>query len=368
MICVLLEQLAPKLNAGPYRSCGYCGINDKVTLNYAKCSADAGNRLNVLFIVYPDIVLLDLVGPLQVFSHARKDGCSGPGYETHVASRLGGKISTNTILNADSLPLKDWLSKPQHPPIHILIVVGGDGAYEAAEDQEFVGQVGFLAAQATRVCSVCSGALILAAAGLLDGRRAVTHWEDCEHLATQYPDVVVEVDPIYIQDGKIWTSAGITAGIDMALAIVEQDLGKPAAIEMARSIVTPIVRSGGQSQFSAELDRQARDRSGKFAELHDWIARNIHERISVDEMAEMARMSPRNFSRQYTKTIGLSPARSVEAIRVDAARDLLATTDLSLKSIATKCGFQTRERMRLAFLRNINTAPADFRRRFRLDL
>ena len=222
---------------------------------YAKIANRTPDQMNVLFIVYPNIVLLDLVGPLQVFTHARKSTLSDPAYQTNIVSFDGSNIKTNTILMIDTDPLENWLVKHQNTPIHTLVVIGGDGATDASLDQSFVDQVRQLADQSMRVCSVCSGALVLAATGILDGRRAVTHWEDCDQLAAQYPAVKVEIDPIYIKDGNIWTSAGITAGIDMALAIIEEDLGKPAAIEMARSLVTPMVRSGGQSQFSPELDR-----------------------------------------------------------------------------------------------------------------
>lgn len=332
---------------------------------YAKNSLDVSVQMDVVFIVYPNIVLLDLVGPLQVFTHARKNPLSDVAYRTSVVSRSGGRIGTNTILQIDSDPLEAWHDDLTSTSIHTLVVVGGDGAIAAALDTTFVRQVKQLADRSMRVCSVCSGALIIAAAGLLDGRRAVTHWEDCEQLAKQNPAVKVEVDPIYIKDGNIWTSAGITAGIDMALAIIEEDLGKPAAIEMARSLVTPMVRSGGQSQFSPELDRQARDSEGRFRPLHDWVASNLQQKISVDDMADNCGMSSRNFSRQYSKTMGTSPAKAIEAIRVDMARELLVTTNLNIKNIAVQCGFEDDERMRRAFLRQIKTSPSQYKNQFR---
>lgn len=331
-----------------------------MTSYYAKNT----DQMNVVFIVYPDIVLLDLVGPLQVFTHARKNEDAGPAYKTSVLSFAGGSTETNTILQIDSDPLADWLGKRQDTPIHTLVIVGGDGALDAALNPLFIDQVRQLADRSERICSVCSGAFILAATGLLDGRRAVTHWEDCNNLAAKYPAVTVEIDPIYIKDGTVWTSAGITAGIDMALAIVEEDLGTPAAIEMARSLVTPMVRSGGQSQFSPELDRQARDTEGRFKPLHDWIRSHLQENMSVDDMADRCGMSSRNFSRQYTATMGTSPARAVEMFRVNAARDLLQTADLSIKAIAVNCGFQDVERMRRAFLRQIKTTPSQYRAQF----
>jgi transcriptional regulator GlxA family with amidase domain len=342
------------------------GINDNMTSVYAKMSKRKSDQTNVLFVVYPNIVLLDLVGPLQVFTHARKNPLSGPAYQTHVASFEGARTETNTILSIDSDPLAKWLMKRQQKSIHTLVVVGGDGASAAVANQLFIDQVKQLADRSMRVCSVCSGALVLAAAGLLDGRRAVTHWEDCDHLAKHYPAVKVEVDPIYIKDGNVWTSAGVTAGIDMALAIIEEDLGKPAAIEMARSLVVPMVRSGGQSQFSPELDRQARDAEGRFEHLHDWISKNIQGKFSVVGMAKKCGMSSRNFSRKYTATMGISPAKAVEAVRVDAARDLLATTNKSIKTVAAKCGFHDEESMRRAFLRSIKTSPSQYRRQFQL--
>lgn len=329
--------------------------------------AKTADPMNVVFVIYPNIVLLDLVGPLQVFTHARRNAQSGPAYQTHVVSFAGGRTGTNTILPIGSDLLADWLGVRRDDPVHTLVVVGGDGAVPASGDAAFVGQFRQLAQRATRVCSVCSGALVLAAAGILDGRRAVTHWEDCEYLAAQYPAIKVEVDPIFIKDGHIWTSAGITAGIDMALALIEEDLGKPAAMEMARSLVTPMVRSGGQSQFSAALDQQVRDTAGRFSDLHRWIAQNIHRQISVEDMARECGMSPRNFSRRYSETMGVPPAKAMEGVRVDAARDMLATTDKGMKVIAVDCGFQDDERMRRAFLRTINTSPSEYRKQFQIE-
>lgn len=326
-------------------------------------SLSAKSPKQVVFVVYPDCVLLDLVGPLQVFTHARETPDSPNAYQTHVASQSGGAIATNTILPIDTTSLSEW---QDGPAIHTLIIVGGDGAYEAAEDIAFVCQIKYLAKCAHRVCSVCSGAIILAAAGVLDGRRAVTHWEDCDRLAATYPAVHVEVDPIFIKDAPVWTSAGITAGIDMALAIIEEDLGHAAAMAMARSLVTPMVRSGGQSQFSAELNRQARDTKGQFAQLHDWITANIGTKITVEDMAQTCAMSPRTFSRRYTEATGTPPAKALEALRVDRARDLLAQTGHSIQTIAVQCGFLDDERLRRAFMRQINTSPSEFRKQFQL--
>lgn len=339
-------------------------MNDKMTSFPAKATEADATSKNVVFVVYPNIVLLDLVGPLQVFTHARTDAEAPAFYRTFVVSKTGGTIMTNTVLPIGSDAISDWEVGSSAPTIHTLVVVGGDGALEMMHDHDFVRSVRALANRSERVCSVCSGALILAAAGVLDGRRAVTHWEDCDHMEQAFPNVRVEVDPIYVQDGNVWTSAGITAGIDMALAIVAADLGKQAAIDMARSLVTPMVRSGGQSQFSAELDRQARDANGKFAKLHMWVSQNLAQSISVADMALECGMSERNFSRRYSQVMGLSPAKAVEVMRVDTARELLATSDNSIKSIAVRCGFQDDERMRRAFYRHIMTSPSQYRAQF----
>jgi len=335
-----------------------------MTSFYANPNTAKASPKDVLFIVYPDIVLLDLAGPLQVFSHASTTPQSRPAYRPQVASITGGQVETNTLLSIDTAPLSDWTRSDA--PIHTLIIVGGDGAVPASHDAKLVDQVSMLAKRATRICSVCSGALVLAAAGLLDGRRAVTHWEDCDMLAARFPAVQVQIDPIFVKDGPVWTSAGITAGIDMALAVIEEDLGKPAAIAMARSLVTPMVRSGGQSQFSAELARQAKDTDSLFAPLHTWIYKNLRRAITVEDMAKVCAMSPRNFSRRYSAVMGIPPAKALEAIRVDLARDRLATTQASIKSVAVECGFLDDERMRRAFMRTVNTSPSQYRQQFQV--
>ncbi|MEO0371186.1 MAG: helix-turn-helix domain-containing protein, partial [Pseudomonadota bacterium] len=199
---------------------------------------------------------------------------------------------------------------------------------------------------------------------LLNGRRAVTHWDDCAMLADRFPKVRVEMDPIYVKDGPIWTSAGITAGIDMALAIAAEDLGRASAFAMARSMVTQMVRSGGQSQFSPVLSRQWRDRAGHFDALHAWITDNLAHDLSVDALAERSAMSQRNFARVYSKSMGVTPAKAVEAMRTEAAQGLLEDTDLSVKAISARCGFNDEERMRRAFLRQLGVSPSEYRQNF----
>ncbi|MEL6689730.1 MAG: GlxA family transcriptional regulator [Pseudomonadota bacterium] len=312
--------------------------------------------------VYPNIVLLDLVGPLQVFSHALDPKTKDNGYECAVVSVGGGLTQTNTIVSIPTISVSE-VSKRD---IHTLVIVGGDGAIPGMRDPLLVGTVKDLAAQALRICSVCSGALILGAAGLLDGRRAVTHWDDCKMLAEEFPRVTVELDPIFIKDGDVWTSAGITAGIDMALAIASEDLGRKSALAIARSMVVQMVRSGGQSQYSPALGRQAKDRAGRFEALHAWIAENISTTLTVESLAEKAGMSPRNFARLYAQDMGKTPAKAVEAMRIESAQDLLESTSKSVKEIALACGFKDEDRMRRAFLRTMNVSPSEYRRNFQM--
>lgn len=315
----------------------------------------------MVFVVYPDIVLLDLVGPLQVFSHALDPQTGANGYECAVISVDGGMVETNTVVSIPTEPSSRYLDRQ----IHTLVVVGGDGANNAMRDKALLDKITTFASNAQRVCSVCSGALVLAATGILDGRRAVTHWDDCKTLQESFPKVQVEVDPIYIKDGRVWTSAGITAGMDMALAIVSEDLGRSAALQIARSMVTHMARSGGQSQFSPVLGRQALDATGRFEDLHQWIADNLQLKHRIDALAERMNMSVRNFSRLYARQMGLTPARAVEAIRTEAARNLLETTDLGMKQVATRCGFNDEERMRCAFMRLLGVSPSSYRQGFR---
>ena len=332
-----------------------------MTSKTAKSTHPANGPRLVVFVVCRNIVLLDLVGP-QVFSHAPDPATGTNGYECAVVSVDGSLTDTNTVVSIPSLAA----AQVQDRAIHTLVVVGGDGAIPGMQDAALVDTVAALARGAHRVCSVCSGALVLAATGLLDGRRAVTHWDDCAMLADCFPRVTVEMDPIYVKDGHIWTSAGITAGIDMALAIVAEDLGRASALTVGRSMVAQMVRSGGQSQFSPTLGRQLRDSDGQFEALHHWMADNLHLPLTVDALAAQANMSARNFARVYTQVMGVTPAKAVEAMRIEQAQNLLETTEDSIKQIASACGFNDEERMRRAFLRIARVSPSDYRQNFQV--
>jgi transcriptional regulator GlxA family with amidase domain len=209
---------------------------------------------------------------------------------------------------------------------------------------------------------VCTGAFLLAATGVLDGRRAVTHWSFCAELARRHPRVRVEVDPIFVRDGAIWTSAGVSAGIDLALALVEEDLGHGVALGLARYLVVFLKRPGGQAQFSALLSLQVAD--DRFGPLHDWIRDHLAEPLSLRVLARRVGMSPRSFGRHYTDEIGMTPMKSVEKLRVEAARLLLTETRIPVKQVAARCGFGSEETLRRSFVRTLAVAPRDYRARF----
>jgi transcriptional regulator GlxA family with amidase domain len=315
--------------------------------------SEPGRR--VVLVGYDDMQLLDLAGPLEVFAMANRQV---PGaYRTEVVSRAGGPIRSSSGLAIDSARL------PRSAAIDTLVVVGGTGTVEAAVDAALVNWIGAAATRSRRVTSVCSGAFLLAAAGLLDGKRATTHWSSCDRLAAIFPAVTVEPDPIYVRDGDVWTSAGVTAGMDLALALVEDDLGADVAREVARWLVLFVQRPGGQSQFSAQLAAQQPERDALRATT-EWIIDHLAGDLSVPALARRAGMSTRNFARTFRQELGTTPASFVETARVEAARRLLESTDRSVDDIARACGFGTVETMHRTFNRTVRVTPGQYRRHF----
>ena len=329
----------------------------------AKASApDVQPSRRVVFVAYQDVKLLDLVGPLQVFSDANDNLDPGtPRYDVQVVSIDGGTVTTDT-----PVPLAtSAIASLDEGPIHALIVAGGRGCDAASMDQRLLAALKKLFVRCERIGSVCSGAFVLAATGILDHRRAVTHWESCSVLARMYPSVQVEADPIYVRDGNVWTSAGVTAGIDLALAMVAEDLGRASALTLARRLVAYMVRPGGQSQFSEMLQLQSTGTDGRFTALIEWISTNLDGDLRVETLAEKVGMSARNFARVFTAETGKTPAKAVEAMRIEAARLMLEETELPIREVSIRCGFSDDERMRRAFARTVHTSPNDYRQRFR---
>jgi transcriptional regulator GlxA family with amidase domain len=247
--------------------------------------------------------------------------------------------------------------------IDTLVISGGRDMDEAADDAKLVDNIRRLAAQARRVTSVCSGAFLLAAAGLLDGRRATTHWAECAQLEREYPNVSVEPDAIYVKDGNVWTSAGVTAGIDLALALVAEDHGRRAAALVARRLVVYLRRSGGQGQFSALLAAQSAD-DEPIRDLLAWVPDHLTDDLSIPVMSARTHLSERQFSRVFKAEVGITPAEHVEAVRMEAACRLLETTNSTMEQIARACGFGTPETMNRAFRRRLNTTPTNHRYHF----
>ncbi|MBU9454559.1 GlxA family transcriptional regulator [Burkholderia multivorans] len=314
----------------------------------------------ILILAFPRAQLLDVSGPLQVFASvnelALERGRPAP-YAPRIVAADAGPVETSSgvAVVADSL-------RSAARGIDTLIVAGGKGVHAASRDARLVRWVRRQADRARRVASVCTGAFLLAEAGLLDGRRAVTHWTRCDELAARYPNVRVEADPIFIREGALWTSAGVTAGIDLALGLVEEDLGRAVALDVARELVVFLKRPGGQAQFSAMLSMQRTD--DRFGELHAWIAEHLGADLSVPALAERARMSERSFVRHYRASTGRTPARAVEQIRVEAAQRLLGETGWPVKRIAARCGFGSEETLRRSFVRVLGVSPQEYRERF----
>jgi len=355
---------------------------------------------HVVFAVAPDLVLLDACGPLEAFwraelTMAASGGC-GRGtdhspraqptpapsptpsvghpvaYRTTIASIDGGVLQTFTGLPV----VTERLDSLETEPIDTLIVPGVPIDPHCTLEPELVAWIRRNAPRARRVCSVCTGAFYLAAAGLLDGRRATTHWREAAQLARRFPNVQVDADPIFIRDagpgatdsasshpGAVWTSAGVTAGIDLALALIEEDLGHAVAMQAARRLVVFMKRPGGQSQFSAALAAQA-SAGGPFEALHSWMAAHLREDLTVERLAERARMTPRTFARRYVDEVGRTPAKTVSALRLEAASRALAESRRPLKRIALDCGFGSEQNLRRAFVRRFGVLPLEYRERF----
>ncbi len=312
----------------------------------------------VVIVAFDDAQALDIIGPAEVFSMATRYGRAD--YAVSLATPGARPVETSSGLR---LEVADDVYALRGP-IDTLVVVGGPGSRAMEDDAEFVAGVRALSQRSRRVTSVCTGALILAAAGLLDGRRATTHWRHCSELEDRFPAVTVEHDPIFVRDGNVATSAGVTAGMDLALALVEEDHGPALALGIARGLVLFVRRPGGQSQFSAQLAAQPADRE-PLRELQSWIPDHLDEDLSVAALAQRAFMSERNFARAFRRETGMTPAAHVEAARVERARAELETTTLSIETIAARCGFGSVETLRRAFHRRLGIAPADYRRRFR---
>jgi transcriptional regulator GlxA family with amidase domain len=313
----------------------------------------------ILVLAVDGALSVDIMGPVDVFDYAERQvpgsyeiDVVGPATDGHVRMSNGIRLAVDPL--------------PEPPPRHdTLLVAGGEGSRKAIDDAVVVDWIARASLKARRTTSVCTGAYLLAAAGLLDGRRATTHWAFCEGFRQRFPEVELDPEPVFIRDGDIWTSAGVTAGMDLALALVEDDLGPEVALTVARLMVVFLKRPGGQAQFSGALSAQQASRPA-LRELQTWIANHLDEDLSVAALASRASLSERSFARAFKAEVGQSPAAYVETLRVERARALLEDGAESLEAVTRDAGFSSPEVLRRAFHRRVGVSPAAYRDRFRL--
>jgi transcriptional regulator GlxA family with amidase domain len=302
-------------------------------------------------VIFPGFQILDAAGPLAAFEIA--DRIAGGAYQVRLLAETAGLVASSAGVGLAAEALDE-------APYDTILVSGGEGARAFDERAGVVRWLQRQAGAARRMASVCSGAFLLAEAGLLDGRRATTHWQRSDAFARRYPQVRLEADRIWVRDGPIWTSAGITAGIDLALAMIEEDLGEMVARRTAQQLVVHQRRPGGQSQFSDLLDLGGMN--GRFGPLLDWARERLGEALGVERLAERAAMSPRHFARAFAAETGVTPAKAVERLRLEAARLRIETTREPIDRVAEAVGFGDAERMRRAFLRAFGQPPQALRR------
>ena len=315
----------------------------------------------VAIVAFPGVTLLDISGPAQVFAELQEIELPAAGYALSYLSTAGGLLPTDVGMMIDTTPIAS-IGPDQ---VDTLIIPGGPGIWALRQDAVLMKWITQTLPQARRIASVCLGAFVLAWTGALDGKRAATHWRYCPRLQDSFPNIRVEPNAIFVQDGRVWSSAGVSAGIDLALAMIEEDFGHTIALDIARRLVVFLKRPGGQSQFSTVLAAQASDVEGRFSALHAWIIENIASDLRVERLAERAGMTPRTFARTYVNRTGMTPASGVEALRVETARLLLESQEVGgVVQVARRAGFGDDERMRRAFMRHLGVSPSEYRRRF----
>ncbi|QPF83071.1 DJ-1/PfpI family protein [Bradyrhizobium genosp. L] len=322
---------------------------------------DKAPTRRIAMVAFPGVTLLDISGPAQVFAELEAIELPGPGYSLSYLSTSGGLVPTDVGMMVDTASIDSVLPGE----IDTLVIPGGPGIWKIRDDARLMDWTTEAIAKARRIASVCLGAFALAWTGILDGKRAATHWRYCPRLQDSFPNVRVEPNAIFVKDGRVWSSAGVSAGIDLALAMIEEDFGHTTALDVARRLVVFLKRPGGQSQFSTVLAAQASDVEGRFSALHAWIIENIASDLKVETLAAKAGMTPRTFARAYVSRTGMTPASGVEALRVETARLLLESRQIGgVVEVAKRAGFGDDERMRRAFLRHLGVTPTEYRSRF----
>ena len=345
----------------------------KVRRIYRRSGSELNNKeqvqprtQRVAFIAAPGTEILDLVGPLQVFARAaekfsKQNPGSVPIYSVEVITTSPRR---SFVTNCGLRITAHKTFREVRGKIDTLLIAGGSAIERDEIDIEVVRWLRKIAGRIRRIGSVCTGAMLLARAGLLDGRKVTTHWNWCELLTKRCPRADVDPNPIFVRDGNVYTSAGVTAGMDLALALVEEDHGSRLALQVARNLVLYLRRPGGQSQFSAALSLQLTDRK-PLRELESWVLDNLNKPLNVPMLAARVAMSPRNFARVFTREMKTTPAKFVERLRVEAARRRLEESQNSMETIAGECGFGNVNSMRNVFQRTLKIAPGQYRRFFR---
>ena len=334
--------------------------------NQASFSANPMTSTKIVaFVLFDDALALNVAGPAEVFGSAnRLSGESVPLYQFLYLSTAGGLVRTGAGMSIHT----EAISSVDVNGVDTIIVVGGSTVAEAMRDTALITWIAHASTVVRRTCSVCTGAFLLAAARLLDGRRAVTHWASVDALLAQFPAVDVQLDPIYVNDGNIWTSAGISAGIDLALTLVADDHDRRLSMAVARDLVVFLHRPGGQAQCSLTLATQAdtntRGIESKLSALHVWIVEHLDEDLGVERLAARMKMTPRTFARKFAEAYGRTSTKLVEDLRFETARRYLEESDVSIKQIACLCGFGDEERMRRVFVRRLRLPPASYRERY----
>ncbi|MYM71723.1 helix-turn-helix domain-containing protein [Duganella sp. FT134W] len=325
-------------------------------------SSSSQPPITVDIVVYPGFKAMEAIGPMSVFEyanlHLQRRG-KAPGYDVRIASAKTGMVRSDTLMALEATKALSPLALPDN-----AIIVGARHIQQALVDSAAITEwVAAAAARVPRLAALCSGAFFLAAAGVLDGKRATTHWSVAERLKAAYPAIEVDADAIFIRADNVWTSAGVTAGIDLALALVEEDYGRALALEVATEMVVYLKRPGGQSQFSSHLLSERTTRPNIRA-LQNWILDNLHERLSVAQLAQKAMMSERHFARVFQQEVGLSTQEFIEMCRFERATQLLADLDLALKAVAARACFSDEAHMRRVFIKKLGITPKVYRERF----
>lgn len=328
--------------------------------------AKAVETKSIVMVGYEGAQILDIAGPLEMFAaanilHERPDEGGSPPYEISLLAKDAGPFETTGGL---SLVAHESLEEFSGE-VDTLMVSGGDGTLQALEDETLLDFIRQTAGRARRIVSICSGAFLLAEAGLLEGRRATTHWNAAAYFKKRYPDIELEEDAIYVRDGNVWSSAGVTSGMDLALALIALDLGADTALEVARKNVIFMLRPGGQSQFSSHL-KAASGGEGPVGRAMQWIVSHLKDDLSLPQLSNIAAMSERTFLRKFKGVADMTPAKYVEAVRLETARQKLEASDHSVDVIADECGFGSSERMRRVFHRQLGVAPQQYRDRFQI--